>query len=42
LGAWGGDYIMAASAESEAYVRDYFNSKNLNTIFRFDEIAMFH
>ena len=42
LGAWGGDYIMAVSSESEAYVRDYFNSKNLNTIFRFDEIAMFH
>ncbi len=42
LGAWGGDYIMAVSSESEEYVRDYFNSKNLNTIFRFDEIAMFH
>lgn len=40
LGAWGGDFILAASADSEEYVRKYFISKNLNTIFRYDEIVM--
>lgn len=40
LGAWGGDYILAASEASEAYVRSYFNEKNLKTIFRYDEIVL--
>ena len=35
LGAWGGDFIMVASSESEEYIRNYFNAKNLNTIFRY-------
>ena len=41
LGAWGGDFILAASDEVEQYVFNYFNSRNLNTIFRYDEIIMF-
>lgn len=40
LGAWGGDFIMVASNESEKYIRDYFNAKNLKTIFRYDEIVL--
>jgi mevalonate kinase len=39
LGGWGGDFIMAASAASEVYVRNYFNNKHLNIIFRYDEIV---
>ena len=39
LGGWGGDFIMVASAASEAYVRNYFKKKYLNTIFRYDEIV---
>ena len=42
LGAWGGDYIMAASSESEEYVRNYFTGKDLKTIFRYDEIVNLH
>ncbi len=40
LGAWGGDFILAASADSEEYVRKYFINKNLSTIFRYDEIVL--
>ena len=40
LGAWGGDFVMVASEESEEYVRNYFTTKNLNTIFRYDEILI--
>jgi len=39
LGAWGGDFILAASSESEDYIIKYFKSKKLNTIFHFDEIV---
>ncbi|HKK89291.1 MAG TPA: GYDIA family GHMP kinase [Saprospiraceae bacterium] len=38
LGAWGGDFIMAVSQEEEASVRNYFRSKELDPVFRFDEI----
>ena len=39
LGAWGGDFILAASSESDDYIFRYFNNKNLNTIFRYSEIV---
>lgn len=39
LGAWGGDFILAASSESEDYIFKYFKDKNLNTIFRYNEIV---
>ena len=39
LGGWGGDFIMVASAASEAYVRNYFKNKHLNIIFRYDEMV---
>jgi mevalonate kinase len=39
LGAWGGDFILAASTASEEYVRNYFISNGLNVIFRYDEIV---
>ena len=38
LGAWGGDFVLVASEAPEEYVRNYFITRNLNTIFRYDEI----
>ncbi|HWS00517.1 MAG TPA: hypothetical protein VN249_07860, partial [Prolixibacteraceae bacterium] len=40
LGAWGGDFILAASSSPEEYVRNYFNNKNLTTIFNYGEIVL--
>ena len=40
LGAWGGDFVLAASAAPEEYVHNYFNQKNFNTIFRYEDIVM--
>jgi len=37
LGAWGGDFILA-STEDDPY--KYFNSKGLETIYKFDEIVL--
>ena len=39
LGAWGGDFVMAVSREDEQTTRHYFKSRNLNPVFRFDEIV---
>lgn len=41
LGAWGGDFILAASETSETEVKHYFTSHNLFTIFRFDELVKY-
>ena len=38
LGAWGGDFILAASSGSEEYVRNYFIRKGFSTIFSYDNI----
>ena len=40
LGAWGGDFILAASGASEKYVQEYFNRKNLFTIFNYSEFVI--
>ena len=42
LGAWGGDFIMAASSLPESTVYDYFREKKLTTIFKYDEIVSNH
>ena len=39
LGAWGGDFILAASSWSEEYVRNYFITKGLSTILSYDDIV---
>ena len=39
LGAWGGDFIMAVSAETEVNIRSYFNNKNMHVLFSFEEIV---
>ncbi len=40
LGAWGGDFVLAASDESEDYVHKYFTNKNLTTLFNYNEIVL--
>lgn len=40
LGAWGGDFMLALCDKGETYVRDYFAGKQLDTIFKFKELAI--
>ena len=40
LGAWGGDFMMVVTDEAEGYVREYFNSKQLTTIFKYNEVKI--
>ena len=37
LGAWGGDFFMATYRDLEK-AKDYFRSKNLNTMFTYNEV----
>lgn len=39
LGAWGGDFMMAASQKPAAYVKGYFSRKGYKTIFRWQEMV---
>jgi hypothetical protein len=39
LGAWGGDFVMAATTMPEAELRTYFSQKGYGTIFRYNELA---
>lgn len=38
LGAWGGDFFLAASDEGTEYVQSYFKSKGLETIIKYDDM----
>ncbi|HXH18881.1 MAG TPA: GYDIA family GHMP kinase [Chitinophagales bacterium] len=40
LGAWGGDFVMACSAENPAEIKKYFSRKGFQTLFKFSEIAL--
>lgn len=40
LGAWGGDFFMAASCWEERKVRKYFESKGLNVIIKYNDIVL--
>lgn len=39
LGAWGGDFFMAATEWNEETVRKYFINKGLDVIFKYDDIV---
>jgi len=39
LGAWGGDFALVCSEESEDYLRAYFNQKGLSLLFSYDDLA---
>ena len=38
LGAWGGDFILAATERDEHYVKTYFKIKGLGVIFRYNDL----
>jgi len=40
LGAWGGDFILAATGWPENQVRDYFKGKGLEVVFGYKEIVL--
>ena len=40
LGAWGGDFVLAATEWTENQVRDYFKKKGLEVVFGFKEIVL--
>lgn len=40
LGAWGGDFILAATEWSENQVRDYFKAQSLEVVFGFNDIVL--
>lgn len=39
LGAWGGDFVLAFSKNGNNYTKNYFHSKNLNTIFTWNQMV---
>lgn len=38
LGAWGGDFVLAASNDSKADVENYFKAKGFDQVYAFDEM----
>jgi len=40
LGAWGGDFILAASPDGEESVASYFKSKGYNTVLPYNEMLL--
>lgn len=40
LGAWGGDFLLAATHWPEKTLRNYFSEKGLETVFSFDELTI--
>lgn len=40
LGAWGGDFILAASSEGDDYVKKYFNKNGYHTIYKFSSLVL--
>ena len=40
LGAWGGDFILAATEWDENQVREYFKGKGLEVVFGYKEIVL--
>ncbi len=40
LGAWGGDFVLAASNEGEDYVKKYFKKNGYHTIEKFDDFVL--
>jgi mevalonate kinase len=39
LGAWGGDFVMVASELSFEEVKNYFEAKGLNVVYRYDDLV---
>lgn len=41
LGAWGGDFMLAATEEGDDYVKEYFSKKGLDTVLPYDELIQY-
>ena len=39
LGAWGGDFILAVTEWSEKQVKEYFQKKGLEVIFKYNDLV---
>jgi len=39
LGAWGGDFVLAASKDNASDVKNYFNSKGYDTVLSYEEMV---
>jgi mevalonate kinase len=40
LGAWGGDFLIASSSQGEEYVKSYFSSCGLDSVYKYDELIL--
>ncbi|MBK9292190.1 MAG: GHMP kinase [Bacteroidetes bacterium] len=40
LGAWGGDFMLALCDKGDDYVQEYFAGQQLDTIFKYSELAL--
>jgi len=38
LGAWGGDFVLVASEDPTDKIREYFLSKGLDVVYRFEDL----
>lgn len=38
LGAWGGDFVLVATEHDLAFVKNYFESKGLQTVYRYSDL----
>lgn len=38
MGAWGGDFLLAASSQQEAFITGYFLNRGFNTLFRYNAL----
>jgi hypothetical protein len=41
LGAWGGDFMLAATDQGTEYVQDYFSKKGLETVISYDDMIQY-
>lgn len=42
LGAWGGDFILAATPQADDKVRNYFHQKGMDVVFNYNDIVYHH
>ena len=40
LGAWGGDFVLASSSESEKVTKAYFASKGFTTVIKYNDMVL--
>ncbi|NNE27803.1 MAG: GHMP kinase [Saprospiraceae bacterium] len=40
LGAWGGDFALAATDKGDNYIKDYFNSRGFQTVLSYEQMLL--